>query len=163
MSMLTRHVLRSVRSIRYRLLTIAMICASTFGVVAGAYSSIDSLFDTVEQIQSASAMADLELVIGTEDQINVPRFGDLPTVAQVHQRLLSPGLLPLGQAQATAALLVSMPAEDFTRVNRLALTEGRLPAAGTTVRWWSSATAPPTTTWASGRKSTSRPAKRVTC
>ncbi|AZL73737.1 ABC transporter permease [Pseudomonas oryziphila] len=130
MSMLTRHVLRSVRSIRYRLLTIAMICASTFGVVAGAYSSIDSLFDTVEQIQSASAMADLELVIGTEDQINVPRFSDLPTVAQVHQRLLSPGLLPLGQAQATAALLVSMPAEDFSQVNRLALTEGRLPAAG---------------------------------
>lgn len=129
MSMLTRHVLRSVLVIRYRLLTIAMICASTFGVLVGAYSAIDSLFSTVEDIQSKAAMAELEVIFAPDDLINLPAFDDLAGVTAVHHRLLMPGLAPLGAEQPVAGLMVSAPAQDFLTVNRLKVLQGRLPDA----------------------------------
>src|SRR3546814_2581376 len=88
MNMLMRHVLRSVLVIRYRLLTIALICASTFGVLVGAYSAIDSLFDTVEDIQSNASMADLEVIFAPDDLINLPAFDDITGVTATHHRLL---------------------------------------------------------------------------
>jgi len=130
MSSLSRHVLRSTWSIRWRLLVIATICAATFGVVAGAYSSIKSLFDTVESIQVASSMADLELIISIEDANNLPDFSDLEGLASFHQRLMTPGLLPLTGGAKPAALLVSAKAADFSQINRLTLLQGRLPKAG---------------------------------
>jgi|GEM_PF-1244491 len=127
MTSLSRHVLRSTWKIRWRLLVIATICAATFGVVAGAYSSIKSLFDTVESIQVAANMADLELIISTEDANNLPDFSDLPGLEAFHQRLLSPGILPLTGGEKPAALLVSAPAADFSQINKLTLLQGRLP------------------------------------
>jgi len=130
MSSLSRHVLRSTWGIRWRLLVIATICAASFGVIAGAYSSIKSLFDTVESIQVTANMADLELIINTEDENNLPDFSDLPGIKSFHKRLMIPGLLPLSGGEKPAALLVSAAADDFSRINRLSLLQGRLPKAG---------------------------------
>jgi len=129
MSSLSRHVLRSTWGIRFRLLIIATICAATFGVVAGAYSSIKSLFDTVESIQIAANMADLELIISIEDADNIPDFSDLAGLKSFYTRLLTPGLLPLSSGEKPAALLVSAKADDFSKINRLTLLQGRLPRA----------------------------------
>ncbi|MDQ0121865.1 ABC-type antimicrobial peptide transport system permease subunit [Pseudomonas lini] len=129
MNMLMRHVLRSVLVIRYRLLTIALICASTFGVLVGAYSAIDSLFDTVEDIQSHASMADLEVIFAPDDLINLPAFDDITGVTATHHRLLMPGLAPLGGIQPVAGLMVSADAADFSAVNRLKVLQGRLPNA----------------------------------
>jgi ABC-type antimicrobial peptide transport system permease subunit len=129
MNMLVRHVLRSVLVIRYRLLTIALICASTFGVLVGAYSAIDSLFSTVEDIQSNAAMAELEVIFAPDDLINLPAFDDIDGVTAIHHRLLMPGLAPLGGEQPVAGLMVSAPAQDFLAVNRLKVLQGRLPDA----------------------------------
>ncbi|NWD75865.1 ABC transporter permease [Pseudomonas gingeri] len=127
MNMLVRHVLRSILVIRYRLLTIALICASTFGVLVGAYSAIDSLFNTVEDIQSSASMAGLEVIFAPDEQINLPAFDDIPGVSATYPRLLMPGLVPLGGEQPVAALMISSPAQDFSTVNRLKVLEGRLP------------------------------------
>ena len=113
MNMLVRHVLRSILVIRYRLLTIALICASTFGVLVGAYSAIDSLFNTVEDIQSSASMAGLEVIFAPDEQINLPAFDDIPGVSATYPRLLMPGLVPLGGEQPVAALMISSPAQKY--------------------------------------------------
>ncbi len=132
---LVRHVLRSILVIRYRLLTIALICASTFGVLVGACSAIDSLFNTVEDIQSSASMAGLEVIFAPDEQINPPAFDDIPGASATYPRLLMPGLVPLGGEQPVAALTISSPAQDFSTVNRLKVLEGRLPDATLPPGW----------------------------
>ncbi|OHX13485.1 hypothetical protein BI347_08140 [Chromobacterium sphagni] len=126
-SLLLRHVGRSMLRIRYRLLVIAMICATTFGVLVGAYSAIDGLFHTVDTIQGGSQMADIELLFATDDHKNLPDFTQIPGVRQVETRLLLTGQAKLQPQGNVSALLISAPPAQFSNINRLKLLQGRLP------------------------------------
>ncbi|QNM98211.1 ABC transporter permease [Chitinimonas koreensis] len=123
------HVGRSILRIRYRLLVIAMICASTFGVLVGAYSAIDSLFITVERIQSKADMADLELLFAPDDAKNLPDFAALPGVSAQAHRLVMSGQATLGAQGTVSSLLIAAQPELFGRINKLTVLDGRLPGA----------------------------------
>lgn len=127
MKQLLSHVVRAMWLIRLRLLVIAMICASTFGILVGAYSAIDSLFETVERVQSDAHMSDLELLFAAEDQKNVPDFGQLPGVASTAQRLILPGQVGVKAAHTVSGLFFGAPRTQFEQINRLRLLAGDLP------------------------------------
>lgn len=129
-SMPIAHVGRSIMRIRYRLLVIAMICASTFGVLVGAYSAIDSLFDTVNTIQSKANMADLELLFAPDDAKNLPDFARLPGITEHAHRLVMSGQATLNGQESVSSLLIAAQPALFTSINRLKVLEGMLPATG---------------------------------
>lgn len=120
------HVGRSIFRIRYRLLVISMICASTFGVLVGAYSAIDSLFDTVERVQTKAKMADMELLFAPDDVKNLPDFGTLPSVQSYYHRLVMSGQVRWVNQSAVSSLLIAGQSKLFETVNRLTLLEGRM-------------------------------------
>jgi putative ABC transport system permease protein len=128
MKFLLLHVLRSMWLIRYRMLVIAMICASTFGVLVGAYSAIDSLFTTVEKIQKSANMSDLELLFAADDRKNVPDFGNVPGVAKTVQRLILPGQVEFGGQRTVSGMFLGAPRLQFEEVNRLHVLSGALPS-----------------------------------
>ena len=130
MTLLRSHVMRSMWRIRYRMLVIAMICASTFGVLVGAYSAINSLFSTVEQIQTGASMSDLELLFAADDRKNVPDFSTVPGVASTAQRLIMPGQVALGGVQTVSGLFFGASQAQFREINRLKVLSGELPADG---------------------------------
>jgi ABC-type lipoprotein release transport system permease subunit len=123
------HVGRSIWRIRHRLLVIAMICASTFGVLVGAYSAIDSLFDTVEQIQSKADMADLELLFAPDDAKNLPDFSQLPGVIAQGRRMVMSGQAALGAEGTVSSLLIAAPPRLFGHMNKLTVLDGKPPGA----------------------------------
>lgn len=127
MTLLRSHVSRSMWRIRYRMLVIAMICASTFGVLVGAYSAINSLFSTVEQIQTGANMSDLELMFAADDSKNVPDFSTVPGVASTAQRLIMPGQVALGGVQTVSSLFFGASRSQFGQINRLKVLSGELP------------------------------------
>ena len=129
MSLPLTHVGRSILLIRYRLLVIAMICASTFGILVGAYSAIDSLFDTVGQVQNKAKMADLELLFAPDDVKNLPDFDTLPGVQSSAHRLMMSGQVRWGTQDSVSALLIAAQPQLFESMNRLTVLDGRLPTA----------------------------------
>lgn len=129
MTLLLSHVLRSMWLIRYRMLVITMICASTFGVLVGAYSAIDSLFATVEKIQRGANMSDLELLFAADDKKNLPDFSRVPGVASTMERLIMPGQVAFDGQRTVSAMFFSAPRFQFEQVNRLKVLSGALPAA----------------------------------
>ena len=132
MKLLLSHVMRSMWLIRFRMLVIAMICASTFGVLVGAYSAIDSLFATVEKIQTGANMSDLELLFAADDKKNVPDFSDVPGVASTAQRLIMPGQVEFKGQPTVSGMFLGAPRSQFEQVNRLKVLSGALPAEGDT-------------------------------
>ena len=119
------HVIRSSNEIRYKLVFIAFICASTFGIIAGPYSAIDNLFKVVERSQNEGNLADLELITAPEDIKNLPNF-ELGKSDYVENRLLFKSTLAINNKNISA-LFISQNSYQSQKINRLIPISGSLP------------------------------------
>lgn len=113
---------RELRSMRWRAFAVALILGAGFGMYAGIYSAIDSLFGYRDALYRQANIAAFELRFAPEDQINVPAWNGIAGVTHAESRLLLPGNIELSGGRRLSALLVGLPEEQ--RVNRLLLSEG---------------------------------------
>lgn len=119
------HVFRSSYEIRYKLLLISFICASTFGIIAGPYSAIENLFQVVKQSQNGANLADLELITAPEDIKNLPDF-KLNGLDNVENRLLLKANLVF-KNKNVSALFIGQNSYGSQKINRLISIKGNLP------------------------------------
>lgn len=107
---------------RSRVIAVMVILAAGFGMYAGIYSAIDSLFGFRDALYRRADVAAYEIRYSPEDAINVPAFDDVPGVRAAESRLLLPGNIERPDGTRLSALVVGVP--EGSRINRLLLSEG---------------------------------------
>lgn len=113
---------RELKTMRSRVVAVMVILAAGFGMYAGIYSAIDSLFGFRDALYHRADVAAYEIRYSPEDAINVPAFDTVPGVRAVESRLLLPGNIERPDGTRLSALVVGVP--EGSRVNQLLLTEG---------------------------------------
>lgn len=106
----------------WRVLAVMLILGAGFGMYAGVYSAIDSLFDFRDRLYQRADIAALELRFSPEDAINVPSVADIPGIRDAQLRLLLPGHITTTSEQPLSALMVA--SDGPQRINRLLLEQG---------------------------------------
>lgn len=113
---------RQTRAMAWRVLAVMLILGAGFGMYAGVYSAIDSLFDFRDRLYQRANIAALELRFAPEDAINVPPVSDIPGIRDAQLRLLLPGHITTTSEQPLSALMVA--SDGPPRINRLLLEQG---------------------------------------
>lgn len=113
---------RQTRAMAWRVFAVMLILGAGFGMYAGVYSAIDSLFDFRDRLYQRADIAALELRFSPEDAINVPAVKDLPGIRDAQLRLLLPGHITIAGDRPLSALLVA--SDGPPRINRLLLEQG---------------------------------------
>jgi putative ABC transport system permease protein len=116
---------RQLWAIRYRIAAISFIAASSFAIYTGIYSAIDSLFASRDAYYRLGNIADLELRLVPDDQVNVPSFKSFPGIKAFQTRLLLPGHLTLKNGSKLAATMVGLDLQQANDINKLTILEGQ--------------------------------------
>lgn len=125
MKILLLRATRMLWAIKYRIAAISLIAASAVSIYAGVYSAIDSLFASRDTYYRQGNIADLELRIVPDDQVNIPSFNSFPGILDYQTRLLMPGHLTLPGGNKLAATMVGLDLQQANRINRLILMQGK--------------------------------------
>jgi len=120
--LLLRAAWREMHPMRWRLLAVLLIMGAGFGMYAGIYSAIDSLFASRAQHYADADIAGFDIRFSPEDIVNVPDFSDIPGIRNATSRLMLPGNIELADGRRLSALLIAVEAPQT--VNRLLLTDG---------------------------------------
>jgi ABC-type lipoprotein release transport system permease subunit len=120
--LLFRAAWREMHPLRWRLLAVMLIMGAGFGMYAGIYSAIDSMFEARGHNYEAAGIAGFEVRFSPEDIINLPDFADIHGIGAYTARLLLPGNIELPDGHRLSALLVAVEAPQS--INRLLMTDG---------------------------------------
>ncbi|MDH5175043.1 MAG: FtsX-like permease family protein [Gammaproteobacteria bacterium] len=131
MSPLHRKLLRDLWRLRGQVLAIALVMASGVSVLVMALTMVESLQETTvayyERYSFAQVFAQVERA---PDRLRV-RLQEIPGVQAVETRVVHSAVLDVdGFGEPVIGQLVSIPEHGESRLNRLALRQGRLPRLG---------------------------------
>ncbi|MBI1889556.1 MAG: ABC transporter permease [Burkholderiales bacterium] len=119
---LNRALFRSAFEMKWRLLAAGLILGFALAQYAGMYSAIESLFGFRDAVYGELKVADLEIKIIPEDNVNIPSLDNIPGVTNVEKRLLLPGNIDL---KAGTKLYAGMIAVDLpNQISQLRIQEG---------------------------------------
>jgi putative ABC transport system permease protein len=121
-------MLRNLRDVKWRAVTIAVTVASGVAVYAGVDMAIRSIFETRETLYRQTHFADLEVLFLPEDVNNLPRLDDLPGVLQVERRLIFPGTVLMSGGRRLPGIVTFLD-NHRPEVNALNLEQGEAFAA----------------------------------
>lgn len=116
---------RQLWAIKYRIAAISLIAASSFAIYTGIYSAIDSMFASRDTYYRLGNVADLELRLVPDDQVNVPSFKSFPGIKEYQTRLMLPGHLTLKNGHKLAATMVGLDLQQHNDINKLTILEGQ--------------------------------------
>lgn len=126
---LDRKALRDLWHLRGQALAIALVIAAGIANLVMATSTLDSLLATRDRFYRDYAFADIWATAKRVPEAMVARIADLDGVRAVETRIVVPAQLAIqGFPDPVKALVVSLPDDRASRLNRLHLREGRLPA-----------------------------------
>ncbi len=126
---LTRKLLRDLWNLRGQALAIAMVIAGGVATWVISYSAIDSLVLTQDAFYRESRFAEVFATLKRAPKRLEERIADIPGVAEVETRTVALANLEVeGFADPIRGLMVSIPDQGESRLNRLFLRSGRLPA-----------------------------------
>ena len=125
MTLLQRHVLRTVRQKALRLLGIALLVGVSMGLYIGNYSAIRGLTTFVLDYYESSRMAQLEIFITTDDQINTADYGGFEGLEAIEERLYLPGAASLSGTKVSM-VIIGRPELATNQINTLIAQEGLL-------------------------------------
>lgn len=117
-----RAAVRELWGMRWRTIAVMLILGAGFGMFAGVYSAIDSLFAFRDSLYQHADIAGHELRFTPEDSANLPHWADISGVRAVEPRLMLPGNIVLANGRPLSSLMVAVQGQQ--RVNRLLLIEG---------------------------------------
>ncbi|MES2677414.1 MAG: FtsX-like permease family protein [Pseudomonadota bacterium] len=124
MKYLLRFIGRNALKIKYRIIAISIITASSVGLLVGSYSSIESLFFTVNNIYKSSNVADLEVRVAAEDQINFPSFQDIGNISNIEKRLILPGKIIKNNKEVLSSVVIANQLSVNSGINKTSLLKG---------------------------------------
>lgn len=114
---------RGALKMKWRLVAAGMILGSALAMYAGIYSAIESLFGYRDMLYSSLNIADLEVRIVPEDNVNLPALEGIPGVAAVERRLQLPGNIDLASGGKLYAGFIAL--DPPGQINRLRIDQGQ--------------------------------------
>ncbi len=117
-----RSSIRELWGMRWRTVAVMLIMGAGFGMYAGLYSAIDSLFSFRDGLYQQANIAAHEIRFTPEDSKNIPNWSDISGIESIEQRLLLPGNIVLKDGLPLSSLMVTVTAD--AKINKLLITEG---------------------------------------
>jgi len=131
MSPLYRKLYRDVWRLRGQVLAIALVMASGIGVLVMALTAVEALDETARAYYERYAFGDVFAQVERAPEHMVERIRSIAGVRTVETRVVRTAVLDVeGFAEPVIGQLVSVPEHGEPLLNRLALTQGRLPKLG---------------------------------
>lgn len=128
---LDRKLLRDLWRLRAQVLAIALVMASGVGLMCMSLTSIEALGNTAEAYYDRYRFAQVFARVERAPEHLAERIRLIPGVESVSTRVVRSAVLDLrGFEEPVIGQLVSLPPDAATALNRVALTRGRMPAAG---------------------------------
>ncbi|MFO7276753.1 MAG: FtsX-like permease family protein [Pseudomonadota bacterium] len=130
---LTRKLLRDLWRLRGQVLAIAAVMGSGVGMLVMALTTVESLESTMVAYYDRYGFAHVFARVERAPERLAERIRSLPGVQAVETRVVRPAVLDVpGFEEPVTGELVSLPAREPPRLNRLVVREGRLPRPGAT-------------------------------
>lgn len=131
MQVLDRKLLRDLWHVKGQALAIAAVIACGVAIVVMSYGAMVSLRETRDLYYEEYRFADVFSQLRRAPLHVAARIGDIPGVAAWQARIARYAALDIPDLpRPAAAILVSLPEENGTELNRLVLRQGRLPLPG---------------------------------
>ncbi len=115
---------RDLRRIKVRALSIIMMVAVGLGAYAGLYMSRDSVSNTRDTIYEELHLGDLRVVTTPSDPSEIPSLEEIPGVAAMTKRLLTPGAIERRDGRTLNSLIVYLDPGVPSTVNNLKILQG---------------------------------------
>lgn len=131
MSPLHRKLFRDLWRLRGQVLAIALVMASGVGVLVMALTMVESLHETTVAYYERYSFAQVFAQVERAPEHLRERLLEIPGVQAVETRVVHTAVLDIeGFGEPVIGRLVSVPERGDSRLNRLALRQGRLPRVG---------------------------------
>ena len=131
MSPLHRKLLRDLWRLRGQVLAIALVMASGVGVLVMALTTVESLQETAVAYYERYSFAHVFAHVERAPEHLRDRLREIPGVQAVETRVVRTAVLDIdGFEEPVIGQLVSVPERNESRLNRLALRQGRFPRLG---------------------------------
>ena len=128
---LNRKLLRDLWRLRGQVLAIALVMASGVGVLVMALTTVESLEETAIAYYERYSFGHVFAHVERAPERLGERLREIPGVQAVETRVVHTAVLDIeGFDEPVIGQLVSVPERGESRLNRLALRQGRLPRAG---------------------------------
>lgn len=114
---------RAAWQMKGRLFAAGLIMGTALAMFVGVYSAIDSLFDSRAGWYKEFNVAQLELRVVPEDNINIPKLEGIDGVEAVERRLMLPGNVDTKAGAKLYAVMIAT--EESPTINRLRIDEGQ--------------------------------------
>jgi putative ABC transport system permease protein len=131
MSPLHRKLLRDLWRLRGQVVAIALVMASGVGVLVMALTTVESLQETAVAYYERYSFAQVFAHVERAPEHLADRLREITGVQAVETRVVRTAVLDIdGFEEPVIGQLVSVPERNESRLNRLALRQGRLPRLG---------------------------------
>lgn len=125
---LDRKLMRDLLRLRWQVLAIALLIACGVSVAVMAYSSLEALKTAQDRFYQDTRFADVFAIAKRAPLSRLDDLGEIDGVAAVDARIMESGLMEVpGLIRPAVARVISLPMDERLALNRILLSQGRMP------------------------------------